>query len=62
MPARGAKRYRYYVSSSLQHGGNAANTDGMRIPAPEIEALVSSKLAELFDEDDLPQMRGRRRA
>ncbi|MBN9071995.1 MAG: hypothetical protein J0H34_10415 [Rhizobiales bacterium] len=47
---KGAKRYRYYVSSSLHHGGNAASTDGMRIPAPEIEALVSSKLAELFDD------------
>lgn len=47
---KGAKRYRYYVSSSLQHGGNAASTDGMRIPAPEIETVVSNKLAELFDD------------
>ena len=47
---KGARRYRYYLSSSLQHGGDAAHTDGMRIPAAEIETLVCTKLAELFDD------------
>ena len=47
---KGTRRYRYYVSSNLQHGGNATDTEGMRIPAPEIEVLVSNKLAELFDD------------
>lgn len=48
--SKGARRYRYYVSANLQHGGDAANTDGMRIPASEIETLVANKLAELFDD------------
>lgn len=48
--SKGARRYRYYVSANLQHGGDAADTDGMRIPAPEIETLVSNKLAEIFDD------------
>lgn len=48
--SKGARRYRYYVSSNLQHRGDAAHTDGMRIPAPEIETLVCTKLAELFDD------------
>lgn len=47
---KGAKRYRYYVSANLHHVGNASRTDGMRIPAPEIEPLVSNKIAELFDD------------
>ncbi|MGC4025223.1 MAG: recombinase family protein [Mesorhizobium sp.] len=47
---KGARRYRYYVSRDLQHGGDAANSNGMRIPAPEIEALVCARLAELFDD------------
>ncbi len=34
------RRYRYYVSRSLQHGGNAKANDGMRIPARDIETLV----------------------
>ena len=48
--SKGTRRYRYYVSARLQHGGDAANTDGMRIPASEIETLVLNKLAELFDD------------
>jgi site-specific DNA recombinase len=47
---KGARRYRYYVSHSLQHGGDAASSQGLRLPAAEIEALVCAKLAELFGE------------
>ena len=47
---KGPRRYRYYVSAVLQHGGDARAHDGIRIPAPEIETLVSNKLAELFDD------------
>lgn len=43
----GTSRYRYYVSRALQHG----NSDtGLRIPAREIEALVTSRIATLFDD------------
>jgi site-specific DNA recombinase len=42
------RRYRYYVSRSLQHGGDAKANDGMRIPARDIEALVRNHLAALL--------------
>jgi site-specific DNA recombinase len=41
------RRYRYYVSRSLQHGGDASANDGMRIPARDIEALVCGHLASM---------------
>lgn len=47
---KNGRRYRYYVSRSLQHKGNAEQNAGMRLPAREIEGLVTSKLAELFDD------------
>jgi hypothetical protein len=47
--SKGAHRYRYYVSQDRQHGGDAAD-NGMRIPAPEIEALVCENLQKLFDD------------
>ena len=38
-------RYRYYVSKSLVTGGhNKATTGGQRIPAPQIEALVTGRI------------------
>ncbi len=43
--AKGAARYRYYVSRDLQ---TATNTNGLRIPAPELEAAVSQTLAQQF--------------
>lgn len=43
-------RYRYYVSRSLQHDRDASSTDGLRIPAREIEAAVSQLLAEALDD------------
>jgi site-specific DNA recombinase len=42
------RRYRYYVSRSLQHGGDAKANDGMRILARDIEALVRNHLAALL--------------
>jgi DNA invertase Pin-like site-specific DNA recombinase len=48
--SKGARRYRYYVSQDRQHGGDAASSGGMRIPAPEIETLVCTRLAELFND------------
>lgn len=39
------RRYRYYVSCVLQHGGDARNSDGIRLPASEIEPLVINRLA-----------------
>lgn len=43
-------RYRYYVSRSLQHDPDARSTDGLRIPALEIEAAVSRLLTEALDD------------
>jgi len=37
-------RYRYYVSGSLITKDRAENAAGLRIPAPEIEQLVSSRV------------------
>ena len=47
---KGKVRYRYYVSKALQHDPDADNTDGMRIPAKEIEAEVVNRMAESFDD------------
>lgn len=41
---KGKVRYRYYVSRSLHHKGDARKTGGMRLPAREIEALVIDRL------------------
>ena len=37
-----AKRYRYYVSASLLAGDHPQAQKGMRIPAGDVEALVST--------------------
>ena len=42
------RRYRYYVSRSLQHGGDAKANAGMRIPARDIETLVRDHLVNLL--------------
>jgi DNA invertase Pin-like site-specific DNA recombinase len=39
---RRGRRYRYYVSAPLVRG--VCNSDGLRIPAPDLEALVASTL------------------
>ncbi len=41
----GNRRYRYYVSRDTHHGGEEPAS---RIPAPEIEDLVATRLAALF--------------
>ena len=47
----GAKvRYRYYVSRDLQHSGDAASTDGWRLPAREIEPLVRARVIALLND------------
>ncbi len=43
--AVGNRRYRYYVSRALHHGDA---TTGLRIPAREIEQLVTHHVAQLF--------------
>ncbi|QNE32988.1 recombinase family protein [Sphingomonas sp. NBWT7] len=40
-------RYRYYVSRALHH---QETTSGIRVPAREIETLVTSRLASMFDD------------
>jgi len=40
-------RYRYYVSRALQHGTKRSGACGMRIPAAEIEPLVTEQIASL---------------
>ena len=41
------RRYRYYVSQSLHH---AAASDGLRLPARELEGAVAERLAQLLDD------------
>ncbi len=43
---KGARRYRYYVSRALQHGGANARGTGMRIPALELEKTVAQHIAD----------------
>jgi DNA invertase Pin-like site-specific DNA recombinase len=45
---KGKVRYRYYVSRGLQHGGASESVPGIRIPARELEALVTELIAGLF--------------
>jgi DNA invertase Pin-like site-specific DNA recombinase len=45
--SKGTRRYRYYISSSREPSADSSSS--MRIPAREIEALVCSRIAELFD-------------
>ncbi|MCO5157510.1 MAG: recombinase family protein [Aquamicrobium sp.] len=44
---KAGKRYRYYISSRLK-AGNSGQTDGWRIPASEIEAIVLQHIRELL--------------
>src|SRR5580704_17002540 len=43
-----AKRYRYYVSTSLLAGEHTQAQKGMRVPAGDIEALVLDRLKAFF--------------
>ena len=40
------RRYRYYVSRSLQHGKASERSGGMRIPAMELEKTVAQQVAD----------------
>lgn len=42
---KGSARYRYYVSRALHHG---TSSNGMRLPAREIERLVTERVGALF--------------
>lgn len=46
--SKGKQRYRYYVSRDVHHG--IASNAGLRIPAREIEGLVTQEVASLFDD------------
>ena len=48
---RGGRLHRYYVSSTLQRGGDAPIDDGVirRVPAPVLEAHVAQALARLLN-------------
>ena len=44
---RRGRRYRYYISASLVRGGRAADaTNGIRVPAGDLERLILDALAE----------------
>jgi DNA invertase Pin-like site-specific DNA recombinase len=45
---KGKTRYRYYVSRALQHRISGDASEGIRIPAKEIEAAVAGQIAEAF--------------
>jgi len=47
---KGKVRYRYYVSRALQHTPDAHPTDGLRIPAREIETAVVTSLTAALDD------------
>ncbi len=47
---KGKQRYRYYVSRSLQVGDAAGEGKGVRVPARDIERVVSEAVATLFDD------------
>lgn len=46
---KGKVRYRYYVSRGLQHG-SAETGSAIRMPAREIEAAVTTRLAEVLND------------
>jgi len=45
--AKGGRRYRYYISKRLMHDRHK-HTDGWRLPARELEALVQKLLGEIL--------------
>ena len=47
---KNGRRYRYYVSHPLVTGARATSPNGMRVPAPEIEQLVTDRIQQLFGE------------
>ena len=45
---KGSRRYRYYVSKSLITGTKSEDPQGRRIPAGDIEGLVTSRMTEFL--------------
>jgi site-specific DNA recombinase len=45
---KNGRRYRYYVSQPLITGARAGSPNGMRVPAPEIEQLITERIRQLF--------------
>jgi site-specific DNA recombinase len=45
---KNGRRYRYYVSHPLITGARARSPNGMRVPAPAIEQLVTERIRHLF--------------
>lgn len=52
---KAGKRYRYYISSRLKTG-NSGKTDGWRLPASEIEAIILQQIQKLLA--DQPMLSG----
>ena len=48
--AKGKRRYRYYVSRSLQHDAGSGTSQGVRIPALELEKTIAHAIAERFED------------
>lgn len=46
-----SKRYRYYISESLNKTSRKDTPDGIRIPAPELETLVIQELAAWLEDE-----------
>ena len=46
-----SKRYRYYISESLNKTSRKDTPDGIRIPAPELETLVIQELASWLEDE-----------
>jgi DNA invertase Pin-like site-specific DNA recombinase len=49
---KGTKRYRYYVSKHLITSARAAHADGQRIPAGELESLVTTAVRNFIGSPD----------
>lgn len=47
---KGKVRYRYYISRALQHDGATETTNGIRVPAQELERHVTELITGLFDD------------
>ena len=44
------QRYRYYISRDLVRGQRAASSDGLRLPAAELERVVMERLLQLLSD------------
>src|SRR6266446_1017357 len=49
---KNGRRYRYYISHPLMTQARARSPGGLRVPAPEIEQLVASRICQFLSEPD----------